>query len=389
MRTRLISPRRTVLDGVPTYYAAIDGPFTATLAFRVGRADETLLRSGLTHLIEHLAMPIEDAHALEANATVEPSLTVFYATGPRETVLEFIEGVAESLGSLPLDRVETELRILKTEAWGRDRGPLGLAFQLRFGTRGYGQLGHDEYGLNTVGRDDVLAWSGEWFTRENAVLWMSGKPPRTMRLALPSGARRPPPEPAPIPYLPFPCVYEDRSADYVALICLAERSTELTVATGIGHRRLRRQLRYESGLSYSVDFLYEPLTAATAHISFVADLLEAHAETARDLLVETLTELAREGPTREELDRETEETRRVLADPYSALGMTSFAALNELFGRPQVSPHELLRRHESTTPESAAAALCARTRELTVDRPGRRRRRHEFRAVSAGVAGAA
>ncbi len=87
MRKRLITPRRTVLDGVPTYYAAIDGPFTATLAFRVGRADETLLRSGLTHLIEHLAMPIDDAHALEANATVEPSLTVFYATGPRETVL--------------------------------------------------------------------------------------------------------------------------------------------------------------------------------------------------------------------------------------------------------------------------------------------------------------
>jgi zinc protease len=368
LRDRLISAKRTLVDGVPTFYVDGEMPFVATLAFRVGRADEQLARSGLTHLVEHLAMPIEDAHGLDANATVQPSSTLFYALGPGETVHEFLEGVATSLASLPLERLETERRILETEASGGGPGPIGTALSLRFGARGYGLPGFAEYGLQRAGPDDVVSWASRWFTRENAVLWLTRKPPRGLRLPLPSGRRVPAPDLLPIEYLRFPCVY-DRGSDSVTLGAVAPRSTALVVACTIAHRRLRRRLRYESGLSYSVEASYEPLTAADAHIAFVADLLEAHAETVRDVLVETLRELATNGPTPDELERELEQTRREMVDPYGAATIASFDALNELFGAPMVESAQLLREHAAITPAAAADALAGALRTALLVTP--------------------
>ena len=49
---------RTEIDGVPTFWASggnTDG-YRVALLFRVGQSDETLARSGITHLVEHLAL---------------------------------------------------------------------------------------------------------------------------------------------------------------------------------------------------------------------------------------------------------------------------------------------------------------------------------------------
>ena len=67
---QLVTPIRTLVDGVPTFYVDVDGPFVATLAFRVGRADERLPSAGVTHLLEHLAMPTDDIRGVVADASV-------------------------------------------------------------------------------------------------------------------------------------------------------------------------------------------------------------------------------------------------------------------------------------------------------------------------------
>ena len=44
------------LDGVSAIWTDSGGPFTAGIVFRVGRADEPLPHTGITHLAEHLAL---------------------------------------------------------------------------------------------------------------------------------------------------------------------------------------------------------------------------------------------------------------------------------------------------------------------------------------------
>ena len=340
---------------MPTYWADVQVPFVAVLSFRVGRADETLVTGGLTHLVEHIAIPIDELHGLDVNGSVGPTTTVFWASGEPESALEFIESVAASLSSLPLERFETERSILQTEAAGGGTGTVGHAFMLRYGARGYGLVGHDQYGLNHLTADHVAAWAAERFTRENAVLWLTDKPPRDLRLPLPSGGRRiPAPDPAPISEVEFPAVYD--RADAIALTCVAPRSTALVAAAAIAHRRLRRRLRYEEGRSYSVDALYDPLTASLAHLMFTADLLSTHAEPVRDGLIETLTELARVGPTKDELDREVVQAGRDLADRHNT-GSLHFMATNELLEAPLLDPSDLVREWEALAPSDVAAAL--------------------------------
>jgi hypothetical protein len=47
------------IDGIPVFTAPLlpGLPFVAGMVFRVGRCDETLRTSGITHLVEHLALP--------------------------------------------------------------------------------------------------------------------------------------------------------------------------------------------------------------------------------------------------------------------------------------------------------------------------------------------
>jgi zinc protease len=97
----------TVVDGVQTFWADDDDdePFEAKLLFRVGRADESLLTSGVSHLIEHLALPQHDRHLSYVNGTTEPLLTYFEGAGERREVLDFLQEVSANLGKLPLDRL--------------------------------------------------------------------------------------------------------------------------------------------------------------------------------------------------------------------------------------------------------------------------------------------
>ena len=82
------------------------------------------------------------------------------------------------------------------------------ASALRFGPVGHGLIGYDEYGLHGVDGDAIAAWVGRCFTRQNAVVWLTGEPPETLSLELPSGERLAPPAPEPIAYLLFPCAFD-------------------------------------------------------------------------------------------------------------------------------------------------------------------------------------
>jgi hypothetical protein len=116
---------RTAVDGVPVLWANGPEPYVGALVFRVGLADETLATLGLSHLVEHLALHAGGRRRFDANGFVDETRTVFWAAGTREEVCGFLADVAAGIGSLPLERLDTERRVLLTEAQARAANPLG------------------------------------------------------------------------------------------------------------------------------------------------------------------------------------------------------------------------------------------------------------------------
>ena len=110
--------RHTEVDGVPTLIAPARGPMRAGLVFRVGMADETLISSGITHVVEHLALGGLSLHDYHANGTTGMVDTQFYVKGSADEVSTFLTSACDALTSLPTARLEAEKTIVRTEAVG-------------------------------------------------------------------------------------------------------------------------------------------------------------------------------------------------------------------------------------------------------------------------------
>ncbi|GAA2870756.1 hypothetical protein Acy02nite_19810 [Actinoplanes cyaneus] len=264
--------RRLDVDGVPALLAPGTGPMHAGLAFRVGLADEPLARRGITHLVEHLVLHSLGMADHHFNGTTGVEHTYFHMRGAEADIVTFLNGVCAGLQDLPMQRLEVEKDILRTEENGRGEGPAdGLALW-RHGARDYGMPVYPEWGLTGITPDDLRAWVAHWFTTENAVLWIAGPDvPAGLRLALPHGARRP--APVPSSALPVRPAFFPGPANVVAWNAVVPRRPAASVFAGVLERTLFRSLRQESGLSYTVESDYDPRGDGTAVLTALADVL--------------------------------------------------------------------------------------------------------------------
>jgi hypothetical protein len=354
---------RIMVDGVPVLVADAPGPFTASLLFRVGVADEDLLTHGITHLVEHLALFRVEPVPFDVDGYVELSHTGFAARGRPEQVASFLRAVCLALHDLPLDRLEAERRVLATE----DHEP-GLGdelLSLTCGPVGFGLAGEPEHGLRLVDAAAVAAWARERFTAGNAVAWLSGPPPPGLSLPLPPGPRHPVPAVAPIPALRFPAWAEGPSG-VVALGALAPLSTPLRAATAVAERRADGRVRRELGVSYEVAASVEGLDERVAQLVLSADCQDHHAPRVRDELLGVLDALAAEGPSPGELAEEVDRWRASAEDPEHALAEVDLAALDELLGRPHVPFAARLDELARCAPRDVAAALAGALERLVV-----------------------
>jgi hypothetical protein len=352
----LFDVHRTEVSGMPAFWGLAPGPFAAGVIFRVGRADEVATHSGITHLVEHLALPAVGSADVDFNGAVSCATTWLWAAGERDASLRFLQQTVASLSDLP-QRVETERRILLTEAAGRGDSAFGIASSLRFGPVGHGLIGYPEFGLRWLDHAAAQDWSRERFTAANAALWMIGEPPAGLDLQLPPGTRRSSPVPEPTPGIPFPSVYPASGSGFVAASMLMERSTPASVVASIALERVRQQLRYERGLSYAVDLIWEPLTADAAHAVLVGDCRQGAEREAAALLRRVLEELAESGPSELELAKEVEERRKRASDMGNLAGHLFAAAASELLGNDFASPRQLVAEAREVTPGSAVDAL--------------------------------
>ncbi|MET9957488.1 insulinase family protein [Streptomyces sp. NPDC006326] len=262
----------TTVDGIRTVLAPRSGLLSAGLLFRVGRADETLPTSGITHLVEHLALHRHGLGDLHYNGTTGALHTHFHVTGTTADVVEYLNGVCAALRDLPMERLETEKEILRTEAAGKSRGPGHAATLWRYGSRSYGLTSYAEVGLHHLTADQVRAWAQTRFTAGNAVLWITGDTvPEGLDLRLPAGAWHP--VPAATSALPATPAHFRGEEGGVVLTAVLPRSTEAGLFADVLGKELFRELRQKGGYSYTATADYSPRDADHATLTAYADAL--------------------------------------------------------------------------------------------------------------------
>ncbi|WP_460068609.1 M16 family metallopeptidase [Streptomyces sp. YKOK-I1] len=339
----------TTTDGIPTLYAPTSASeITAGLFFRVGRADETLATSGITHLVEHLALHRLGLSDLHYNGATANAYTLFHVTGDEEEVVRYLNSVCAALRDLPMDRLETEKEILRTEAAGRGGGPNHQMPLWRYGAQSYGLTSYNELGTWSLTADHVRQWAETRFTRDNAVLWItSERVPEGLDLTLPHGTRLP--APAATSALPVTPAYIHGDDGHVVLTSIVRRSTAATVFADVLGRALFQDLRQEGGYSYSAEADYTPRDAEYATLTAYADALPQKQDAVVGGFVDTLARLRAGRIEQSELDSVRAKLVKMYDVPdLGAASLPSYAL-------------SLLLGHRILTPEQRRAQLDAVT----------------------------
>jgi len=359
---------RASIGGVPVFFADGPPPFVGSLVVRVGRADETAATGGITHLVEHLALPVTGRRALDWNGSVDNILTSFWASGDADLVLPFLAETSARLGALPLERLETERSVLLAEEALQGPNPTRLAFALRFGPREHGLVGYDEYGLRALEADEIAAWARTRFANGNAALWLTG-PPDELGVELPHGEAQLAPQPRELDGLAWPAFYPEGPFGVVAFSVLARRSNAFAAAVSILEHRVQERIRYELGLSYAPAAEFVPLTAELVHVVVAIDTMAANSGRVIEETLAVLQTLAFDGPTDEELDDERRFAHRALTEPTAIPAQLFYATAQHLLGAELVQPAELVRQRKELGREAIAAALAQALETLLVIAP--------------------
>ncbi|MEU1839441.1 insulinase family protein [Micromonospora chersina] len=345
---------RREVDGVPALFVKAGGPVRAGLVFRVGRVDEPLPLAGVTHLVEHLALYRHGLMDHHANASVGSTVSHFYTAGTPAEVVAFFQQLCASLADLPVARMEVEKEILLTEAAGRSNGVNANLPLWRYGAQGHGQVSYAEFGLHRVTADDLRDWAAEHFTRDNAVLWVAGNDvPADLRLDLPAGARRP--LPPPTSALQSTPAYYHAAANGVVMDTVVRRGTAAQLFAAVLERALYRQLRLESGVSYTATTDYSPRGDDMATITAYVDALPQKKAAALHGFVDTVKLLARSGVAQEELDAVRTMALASLDDPDFEMARLPTAAVDLLTGQPLFTAAELGDRLRSVAAADVTA----------------------------------
>jgi len=323
--------RRAEVDGVPVFWAPGPAPFSAGLVFGVGRRDEGFVDGGITHVVEHLAMSTVGRTPLDCNATVDLTSTTFTASGDPERVAAFLRTVCEALTDLPLDRLATEVDVLRTEGGSVVAPAVCALLGELYGARGVGLAGFREPALASLTRDEVQGWADRRFVRAAAALWLTGPPPEGLCLPLREGTRPSSPEPVGRT-MALPGRAEATADGLVALGAELVRAPGVHAACRVLRDRLEDDLRHRRGLSYAVDTDHVPLARDRQLAVVIADCRDGDEAVVVRALWQALGRLAEDGATQAELDLERARVEEHLQDPRAACGEAQAAAVAHVTG---------------------------------------------------------
>jgi hypothetical protein len=317
--------------GLPIWYQALDGPVTGALTFRVGIGDEPLVRRGFTHMVEHLTLSNINDPMIQWNGFVDLNRTVFHATGPQPNVEQFLRNVAVNLANLPLDRLDTERDVLAAEARRRGQTLAGELFSRRYGAQAWGTCAWWEMAVRSAHPAELDHWRRTWFSRGNAVVWMTAEPTADFALDLHDGPRISTPVTDDIAQ--GPCWFR-HDTNVVAFLVRPPRSHASTIGAQVIIEQLQRDMRGQ-GLCYSVDAAWHRLDLRRAALVVSCDTVpQRESELARGV-VDVLDRLSREVPV--ELIDEVKAKREMTTPDDRARGHLDGWSLDLLLGRARTS----------------------------------------------------
>jgi zinc protease len=346
----------TRVGGVPLYTVDAPGPRRAVLAFRVGRADETLAWAGLTHLVEHLALLPFKEQPYSYGGQVEGARTLFYAHGTDAEIREFFERLCENLRTLPLDHLADEARLLETEAQSRTGGALSSLLGGRYGCQGWGLVDFPEYALLHPDAERVKAWANEWFTAGNAVLGLSGSMDPPPPIALLPGRRMPSPTFASVVRTP---AWMHAGKTGVGMSLTGPYSIRFSALIRVVERHGRSRLRFRESLSYEVGGGQQRLGSDVTHGILWADGLPENLSKVMNGMLAVLDEVMEKGPTEEEIREDLNALRKSIDNPGWLMSLLDSQLTHELFGTTMPTVDEAVADLEKATPADYSALLQA------------------------------
>jgi Flp pilus assembly protein TadD len=263
------------------------------------------------------------------------------------------------LSNPPLARFEREREILRAEALTRSWNQWRESLSLRFGPVAHGLIAYREVAPDASTDAEIADWMQTRFTKANAVLYLTGRPPPKLKLDLRAGRRRRVPAPRPIDYISYPAAYSHSTDGTIAVSMVYKRSYAISAALNTAAARLHQQLRHRSGASYAVDYRTENLDRHHALVLLWADCVPSQVVDGRNTMVGVLEDLALRGPTDDELAFQVEGARRWANDLAETARNLHVAADHYLLGRAPHSQWDALAALEALTPADVASALRA------------------------------
>ncbi|MBM7790511.1 insulinase family protein [Tenggerimyces flavus] len=293
---------RTVVDGVPVFWVDTPGRrLTARLLFGVGLADETLLTTGISHVIEHLTMRQVGEHPYAANASVGTFVTEFEVSSSPEVVTEHLAKVCRSLAELDLEPLDVERSVIRVEERHRDRGAnpvVAWPLSMRYGARGPGLIASPHIAPSRADPTEVADWCRQWFHRANAALVLTGPLPDGLRLPMPDGepVRRAPPTP-----LDWSAPGWREIEGGVIVAMFGPRSVALTTGVHVLERRLTKLLRQKLGVVYELSTATTAIPENQLAIGLGSDVENGEVDRMSAAVLYALDALCADGPNAEEL----------------------------------------------------------------------------------------
>ena len=356
------------LDGINAVWTDSTGPFAAGIVFRVGRVDEPLRHTGITHLAQHLALARFGQEAYHRNGSVDGAFATFRADGDEDEASDFVQHAIRNAARFDAARLGSEVKAVDAEA--RASGP-SLESQLlwtRFGCSGFGLMHSPEFAPRLCDPMQVADWAAHHFVRNNAAFWFAGTPPRWLEVPLPDGEWQLPPSLEPVPAAEHPSVSLSGSG-VVAISFLMPRTAAADLAVRLLERRLVTLLQNERRVTREICCQALAIGADVSHVSIAVSCADQHAALVGRLLLDVIEAVLRQGVTRREVEIEAAVTAEELADPASRLRMVQTQAERLLLGGQPRTPEEVLREWRDMDPASMAAELAAATNSLLMILP--------------------